>query len=74
MHGKSRALSACGCETLKLFAYNGAGSIWSQWLVAESGTAQHISMIGIRSGTRSVIVDTRGWKEAESGPTLGDGV
>jgi hypothetical protein len=31
-------------------------------------------MIGIRGGTRTVIVDTRGWKEAESGPTLGDGV
>jgi hypothetical protein len=24
-----------------------------------------------RGETRTVIVDTRGWKEAESGPTLG---
>jgi hypothetical protein len=74
MHEKSRAHSACGCETLKVFAYNGGGSGWNQWLVAESGTAPHITMGDTRGGTRTVIVDTRGWKEAESGPTLGDGV
>jgi hypothetical protein len=28
-------------------------------------------MRDIRGETRTVIVDTRGWKEAESGPTLG---
>jgi hypothetical protein len=27
-------------------------------------------MRDIRGGTRTVIVDTRGWKEAESGPLL----
>jgi hypothetical protein len=74
MHANSRAHSACGCETLKVFAYNGGGSVRSQWLVAESGAVPHISMGDTRSGTRTVNVDTRGWKEAESGPTLGDGV
>ena len=74
MHENSRAHSACGCETLNVFAYNGCGSVWNQWLVAESGAAPHISMRDSRSGTRTVMVDTRGWKEAERGPTLGDGV
>jgi hypothetical protein len=74
MHEKSRAQAVCGCETLKVFAYNGGGSVWNQWPVAESGAAPHISMGDSRSGTPAVMVDTRGWKEAESGPTLGDGV
>ena len=30
-----------------------------------------ISMRDTRGETRTVIVDIRGWKEAESGPTLG---
>jgi hypothetical protein len=74
MHENSRAHAACGCETLKVFAYNGGGSVWNQWLVAEAVAAPPISMGDTRGETRTVIVDTRGWKEAESGPTLGDGV
>ncbi len=38
---------------------------------SRSRTATDISIERYPRLTRSVIVDIRGWKEAESGPTLG---
>ncbi len=62
---------ASGYETLKVFAYNGetvsSGRSWGDG----ARLAPDTSMRDTRGETRTVIVDIRGWKEAESGPTLG---
>ena len=59
------ARSRCGCKTLTVFAHNGAAVPYAGFT---RPAVPDISMRGTGGSIRLVILDIRGWKEAESRP------
>ena len=56
---------ACGWGRLSVFAYN---VVAVPHAALTPSVEAHISMRGTRGSTRTVILNIRGWKEAESRP------
>jgi hypothetical protein len=59
------AHSACGWGKLSVFGYNGTAVPHTGFTPSVEA---HISMSGTRGSTPVVILNIRGWKEAESRP------